>query len=1130
MVVVPKGLRAFDREDCDFFLGLVPGPHDRDGLPQSLRFWRTRLEETASHPLRVGVVYGPSGCGKSSLIRAGLLPKLAISIHTIVVTATDRSTEASLLAELTPLLPQPPKNLVEALQWLRRGASIERRRVVIVFDQFEQWLHANHAAVDSELVQALRQCDGEHVACLLIVRDDFWMSVHRFFRELDIRLAEGENCAAVDLFDTRHARRVLHAFGHAYEALPERGHELSAEQNTFLDQAIAELAENDRVICVRLALFAQMVRNRPWIPATLAAIGGARGVGIRFLEDTFGPTAPLAYRVHQVALREMLRALLPAPGTDIKACTQSAGELAREAKCDLRSEDFRQLLGILEEETRLLTPVDAPQPAAGELSAVSGSESRAYQLTHDYLVPSIREWLTRKQRETWRGRCELRLEERASLWSARQERKQLPSLWETTQITLGTKSANWTSPQVRMMRRAQRSHGQRLLAVVLLVACLLIGGAVLHRNNQQALRQRMADATVDQLLVAEIGRVIPVLRELEPTRDVWSERLLRLVHQDGVKPADKLRAELALMLRDGSRVGRLLELIGDADPDTMRVVRDWLKEAAPPTPLELWSVAKSDERSGSSLPIAVLLAEFDPSRNDAWPELSRDVATSLVTDSEFESGAWAELLMPIRERVAAELSAQFWKPSTSSSQRFQTAQLLARLASTQTLCRVIVDAEAVEFSVLMRPLSHDGDAAVEPLKALLDAPLADCIESRLQQVDRRRNAAVALMLLEHADLIWPLLGTSANGTLRTQLMLTMRSFGVPLETLLSGEESVRDPIVRQAIWQSLADGESAPSEHDRQLLSERILARWPHVTDQAERAGIQWLAQRCGLSDALRAAAPKTPPTGSNWSVNSQGQEFVEIRGPVEFVMGSPEGEPRRDSNERQHRRRIDRSFTVGVHEVTAEQFHRFQPTHAMDPNVCVTPDCPASFLSWLDGAKYCRWLSEQEGVPNSQMCYPPLDQIRLEMSLPSDQLSRTGYRMPTEAEWEYFCRGGTATRYFFGEDDRHVSEFGWWLGNSLERTWPVGLKRPNSVGLFDVEGNIHEWCQDVFDVYPNSGQPTVAVTDEVQVSGGSARVFRGAMYRSAVRPVRVAFRYRNSGDTGFSGTGLRVVRTIATR
>ena len=78
--IVPKGLRSFDAHDADFFLELLPGPRDRDGLPDSIRFWKTRIEETdADNTFAVGLIYGPSGCGKSSLVKAGLLPRLAKS-------------------------------------------------------------------------------------------------------------------------------------------------------------------------------------------------------------------------------------------------------------------------------------------------------------------------------------------------------------------------------------------------------------------------------------------------------------------------------------------------------------------------------------------------------------------------------------------------------------------------------------------------------------------------------------------------------------------------------------------------------------------------------------------------------------------------------------------------------------------------------------------------------------------------------------------------------------------------------------------------------------------------------------------------------------------------------------------
>src|SRR5262249_39189717 len=122
--VVPKGLRAYDSADADFFLELLPGPRDRHGLPDSLRFWKRRMEETdPDQTFSVGLLYGPSGCGKSSLVKAGLLPRLAGHVRAVYVEATPDETEARMLKGLRKHCPEVPDNLglIETLTELRRG-------------------------------------------------------------------------------------------------------------------------------------------------------------------------------------------------------------------------------------------------------------------------------------------------------------------------------------------------------------------------------------------------------------------------------------------------------------------------------------------------------------------------------------------------------------------------------------------------------------------------------------------------------------------------------------------------------------------------------------------------------------------------------------------------------------------------------------------------------------------------------------------------------------------------------------------------------------------------------------------------------------------------------------------------
>jgi serine/threonine protein kinase len=461
--IVPKGLRSFDAHDAEFFLELLPGPRDRDGLPDSIRFWKTRIDETdADNTFAVGLIYGPSGCGKSSFVKAGLLPRLADHVMAVYVEATADDTESRLLKRLRKMCPDlaSDRGLVETIAALRRGQGIPAgKKVVIVIDQFEQWLHTRRTEENTDLVQALRQCDGCRVQCLVLVRDDFWMSATRFMDALEVRLVQGENTGAVDLFDPRHAKKVLTAFGRAFGVLPEPGKEPTREQDAFLDQAVAGLAQDGKIIPVRLALFAEMVKGKPWTPATLKEIGGMEGVGVTFLEETFvATTAPPQHRLHQKAAQAVLKALLPDSGTDIKGHMRSHAELLTASGYAARARDFDALLRILDGELRLITPTDPEGMDTEDKPTASTSPGKYYQLTHDYLVPSLLDWLSRKQKETRRGRAELLLADLAGVWNARPENRQLPSVLQWLHIRCMTQKKHWTPQQRRMMRKAAHYH------------------------------------------------------------------------------------------------------------------------------------------------------------------------------------------------------------------------------------------------------------------------------------------------------------------------------------------------------------------------------------------------------------------------------------------------------------------------------------------------------------------------------------------------------------------------------------------------------------------------------------------------------------------------------------------------
>ena len=491
--IVPKGLRAFNMHDADFFLDLLPGPRDRHGLPDTLRFWKQRIEELdPDQTFATGLIYGPSGCGKSSLLKAGLLPHLSDRITTVHVDATPDETEERLIRALRKRCPEldPSLDLPNSIAFLRRSRTFSSdAKLLIVIDQFEQWLHAiNHDDGNSELATALRHCDGSRVQCLLLIRDDFWLAVSRFMQELEVPLIDGQNVTMVDLFDRAHACRVLTALGKAFDRLPNNSQDMTAEQLRFIEQSVDELADDGKVICVRLALYAEMMKSKPWNLETLNLLGGTRGVGLTFLEETFSKaSASPEHRYHQKACRAVLKSLLPASGIDIKGEMKSRRELLIASGYTNRPQDFETLIRILDSEARLITPTD-PEGARDEDQSWNEStapEGQYYQLTHDYLVHSLHEWLNRKQMETRRGRAELKLAERTNTWQEKRENRNLPSTIEWLQIHLMTAANTRTKPQQELIHRTNVVQGRQWAVIAALFLSLLFGGQQLLVDTQR---------------------------------------------------------------------------------------------------------------------------------------------------------------------------------------------------------------------------------------------------------------------------------------------------------------------------------------------------------------------------------------------------------------------------------------------------------------------------------------------------------------------------------------------------------------------------------------------------------------------------------------------------------------------
>ena len=215
---------------------------------------------------------------------------------------------------------------------------------------------------------------------------------------------------------------------------------------------------------------------------------------------------------------------------------------------------------------------------------------------------------------------------------------------------------------------------------------------------------------------------------------------------------------------------------------------------------------------------------------------------------------------------------------------------------------------------------------------------------------------------------------------------------------------------------------------------------------------------------------------------------------PGEFVMGSPKSEPARWGDETQHRVQITRPFYLGAHEVTQAQYERVSDRNRSLGN---GPTKPVEQVSWHDAVAFCDRLSEREGVE---------------------------YRLPTEAEWEYACRAGTTSTCSFGNDVRQLPEYAWYRANSKKSTHPVGELKPNAWGLYDMHGNVWEWCQDWYGPY----ECLQVVSDPAGPASESGRVLRGGAFLNRPEHIRAADRSAGRYPSGHPSPayGFRVART----
>ncbi len=607
------------------------------------------------------------------------------------------------------------------------------------------------------------------------------------------------------------------------------------------------------------------------------------------------------------------------------------------------------------------------------------------------MVPALRNWLTREQRKTRRGRAEIRLAERASEWSKSQEKRYLPSWWELLNIHLFTRTTDWSKPQRRMMNAATRFHGLRWGTALLVFLFLAITiWQMLYTSRQNNLRERTATAVAAMSTAREIlvPRAIKDLEEL-PQEMVLAE--LRMQFDSGDETRS-LGLAYALAHFGDVRVECLVSQVENASPNG----------------------------------VDNLVVALDRANSDALTSLK---AASQIAASDEN---W---------RVKARLA--------------MLAMHLNSLALAKTMCE----------------------------------PRSDPIQ-RTMFIDE---------------------GSTWHGNLSTLA-----------ERVSSCDDGPLRSAIALVVGSVPAAERTAPEKRDW----ETVLSNWfTDHRDAATHSSAGWALRQWDL-ELPRIAASKEPVDNRNWHENSIGMTMLRI------PAGSFVRRDENVANAIDQKVTLTRSFLLSDREVSRGEFQQMmddpdysdveKPRNWQGANTDFSPSerHPVQEVSWYHAVMFCNWLSHKEALT---ACYERTSEKESLGGTESDAWrlisNANGYRLPTEAEWEYACRAGTASSYSYGENEALLQQYAVFVSG---RTEHCGNKKPNQWGLLDMHGNVWEWCYDCYGPYGSEKE----IVDPANSEGSDSRVLRGGSFGLDAQYLRSADRYWDQPTIRSDDLGFRVART----
>jgi serine/threonine protein kinase/formylglycine-generating enzyme required for sulfatase activity len=692
----------------------------------------------------------------------------------------------------------------------------------------------------------------------------------------------------------------------------------------------------------------------------------------------------------------------------------------------------------------------------------------------------------------------------------------------------------------RTVRWCQRNPA---LAGFVALLVLAVGGLattvslIVHAQRQQTLAQ------IESLLNAEPSSLPTILDNLKPFDSLVVPKL-KALSQGELTESQHWRLCLALLPSDPGQTEFLRDRLLKSPPSEFQVIRDALWEHRAPIVDHFWAIAEDKEGDAERRFRAVCaLAGFSPD-DTRWGDVAKFACDHLVTLEAAALVAFRQALAPAKGQLIKPLASIFRDTKQKEQARIYATETLAVYLADRPdeLFDLLADSEQFQFPLLIDKLTRQKERAVALAQNELseEPPVKASEDQKESQAKRRANAAIALLRLGATEKVWPALQFNPDPRVRTYIIHRLGAFGGDPRTSIQRLDTEPDVTIRRALVLMLGEfTESQLPRGQRQRLVERLLGIYENEPDAGLHGATEWVLRTWGQAKSLDALDEKLgsdekqlqdrKSSGNRqWYVNTQKQTFV-IVDAGEFLMGSPDSEPDRYDFETRHRCRIGRRFAISAHEVTKAQYRTFQ--HAVKGvaladwslirRVSPTEDSPQGSIMWFEAAHYCDWLSEHEGIAKDQWCYEPNKQGKYGPGMKAKDKfwELKGYRLPTEAEWEYASRAGTVTSRYYGSSEMLLPKYGWF---GHEQTRPVGTLKPNDLGLFDMLGNVIEWC------FEGGGDNLEVDTPTTQpVEAGVARASRGGSFPQSPSHLRSAMRNGILPGSRDYALGFRPARTF---